>query len=218
MCDTVRLCLWILATVLCAMVAAGVSWAEPQLVYSEDWSDGDGGWSWTQSMAGIKRPAQRIYVGHPLVKYAIWFYGSCTWGFQYRTIPEVPLKISTTAVIYGPNRNALSVNVRTSGGAPIYKYGFCTGRIGANKQPPTWSYRDTDLAYDAEVPYELYSIWIPNSGVFALGLKNLLTGEDKLSGYWWGCRSQAVPAWIDIDQEGGRGPAALLKVDVYAGW
>jgi len=189
--------------------------AEWQLVYSEDWSEGAAGWSAAQSMASPARPPAKIFLGKPVSDYVLWFYGSCAWALQGRPIPERPLKVSTTAIVFGSNRNALSVNIRNRGGQPIYKYGFCAGRIGANKQPPMWSYRDTDLTYDERIPYELYSIWVPHTGCFALGLKNLLTGEDRLSRSIWRCRSSAVPARIDLDQEGGQGPVALLKVDVY---
>ncbi len=213
-----RLCMsFVISLVVIVPIIFGSSEcaAEWQLVYSEDWSEGAAGWSAAQSMASPARTPAKIFLGKPVSDYILWFYGSCAWAIQGHPIPERPLKVSATAIVFGSNRNALSVNIRNHGGQPIYKYGFCTGRIGANKQPPTWSYRDTDLTYDERVPYELYSIWVPGKGCFALGLKNLATGEDRLSRSLWRCRSNAVPAMIDFDQEGGQGPVALIKVDVY---
>ncbi|MCX6353289.1 MAG: hypothetical protein NTZ78_00115 [Candidatus Aureabacteria bacterium] len=198
------------------MIAGSANcFAEWRLIYSENWNDGASGWSAAQSMSETKIPPDRIYLGHSMAEYALLFSGSRAWAIRGRSIPEKPVKISTTAVVYSGNRNALSVNVRNAGGQPIYKYGFCSGVIGANKQPPTWSYRDTDLSYEEMVPYELYSIWVPRRSCFALGLKNLLTGQDRLSNYIWSCRNGYVPASIDFDQEGGQGPVVLLRIDVY---
>jgi len=123
--------------------------------------------------------------------------------------------VKTTIYAFGNDRNAFSVNVRTKRRMPVYKYGLGSGnRIIANKQPPEFHCKDTDLTYSTRVPYELYSIWIPDTARFALGIKNLITGEDKLSNQYWLCRSHREPSMIDLDQEGGRGPVALSKVEV----
>jgi len=188
---------------------------QPYLAYSEDWSSGTGGWSAGPSFEPSGRAPVRVRIGIPQAQYGMYFWGSCGWAIFGRRVPEVPIKVSITGYILSANRNALSVNVRSSGGANIYKYGFCAGVIGANKQPPSWTYRDTDLGYRTDTPYELYSIWAPNTGRFALGLKNLATGEDRMSRALWSCRSGDTPGGIDIDQEGGRGPALLGRVAVY---
>lgn len=189
---------------------------QPHLIYTEDWSRGSGGWSNSQSYE-IGRAPVRVFIGHPQAMWGLYFWGANGWALRGPTAPEVPLKVSIIGYVLQANRNALSVNVRTSGGTAIYKYGFCAGVIGANKQPPTWTYRDTDLGYRTETPYELYSIWVPNTARFAIGLKNLVTGEERMSRYFWACRSSAVPGCIDFDQEaGGKGPAVLGRVSVYA--
>ncbi|MCX6357056.1 MAG: hypothetical protein NT045_04125 [Candidatus Aureabacteria bacterium] len=210
------LCRAAFAALVMLVLIAPRAQSEPQLIYSEDWGDGPNGWSTSQSMNPGGRQPQWISVNHPLADHVLWFYGQGGWGLRGRPIARVPLKITMTAAIFGANRNALSMNVRNTGGGQIYKYGFCAGVIGANKQPPTFTYRSTDLGYRTGVPYELYSIWLPDTGVYALGLKNLVTGEDRLSRYLWRVRSNDTPAYFDIDQEGGRGPAALVKLDVHA--
>lgn len=193
----------------------GLARREPVLVYSEDWSRGTGGWSTGQSYAAGRAPV-RVFIGHEQAMWGMYFWGGNGWAIRGRTIPDIPVKISVFAYMLGANRNGLSMNVRTSGGTNIYKYGFCAGVIGANKQPPTWTYRDTDLGYRLETPYELWSVWIPHTGRFALGLKNLATGEERVSRYLWGCRSSANPGCLDLDQEGGTGPGLVAKVAVYA--
>ncbi len=204
--------------IVLAAVSQGVAYAEPRLVYSQDWSDGNGGWSVGQSLCPGGNTPKRIHVGHPLAEYILMFDGQCGWGMKAKSIPRVPLKISITALSRGSNRNALSVNVRGEGSAQIYKYGFGGGNhIISNNQPPYLYYKDTDLAYHTGIPYELYSIWVPDSGYYLLGLKNLLSGEDRMSAYRWSLRNNLTPAWIDIDQEGGQGPVALARVDVYVG-
>jgi hypothetical protein len=191
--------------------------AEPQLFYSEDWSEGPGYWSVGQSALPGKRSPQRIFVGHPLADYVIYFTGQCGWGVRAASVGNTPLKVSIIAALFGSHRNALSVNLRTTGGALVYKYSFGgNNRIIANCQPPGDQPRATDLEFREGVPYELYSIWYPGQNRFGLGLKNLETGEEKVSGRLWSCRG-GTPGWIDIDQEGGFGPAALGRVDVYLG-
>jgi hypothetical protein len=191
---------------------------EPRLIYSQDWSAGSGGWSVGQSLCPNAQTPQRMQVSNPFAEYVIWFDGQCGWGFQSRPIPRVPLKISLMAAVFGSNRNALSVNVRSSGGVQVYKYSFGgNNHIIANNQPPTLYYKDTDLTYKNRVPYELYSIWFPGSGYYLLGIKNLVTGEDKMSAYRWRLRNNLTPAWIDLDQEDGKGPVALGRLDVYLG-
>jgi hypothetical protein len=188
---------------------------QQHLVYSEDWSGGTGGWSTQASILPGRAPV-RIPIGHPLAQWGMYFWGNNGWAIRGGTLPDVPVKVSIIGYVLSANRNALSVNVRTRGGGAIYKYGFCGGVIGANKQPPTWTYRDTDLGYRTETPYELYSIWIPNTGRFAIGLKNLITGEERMSRYLWSCMSWGNPGGIDFDQEaGGKGPAVLGRVAVY---
>lgn len=204
--------------IVLATVSCGVSYAEPKLVYSQDWSDGNGGWSVGQSLCPGGNTPKRIHVGHSLAEYVLMFDGQCGWGMKSKPVPRVPLKISITALAQRSNRNALSVNVRGAGSAQIYKYSFGGGGyIIANNQPPDLYYRNTDLTYDTGVPYELYSIWIPDGGYYLLGIKNLLTGEDTMSARRWWIRNDLSPAWIDIDQEGGQGPVALGRVDVYLG-
>jgi hypothetical protein len=208
----------VVSLALVVVIISGSTWcaAEWQLAYSEDWSDGTGGWSNSQSMYPGRAP-RRIFVGRPsLANYVMLFYGGCGWGFNTGFTPPTPLMVKTTIYAFGSDRNAFSVNMRTSGGAQIYKYGLGGGnRIIANKQPPAFYYKETDLTYSTRVPYELYSIWVPGTAHYAIGVKNLLTGQDRLSKRYWLCRSYEVPSLIDIDQEGGRGPVALLKVDVY---
>lgn len=188
---------------------------QPYLVYSQDWSRGSGGWNAGDSLEESGRAPVRFRIGHPLAQWGMFFWGSNGWAIRSRTIPDVPIKVSIFAYVLSANRNALSVNMRTSGGGAIYKYGFCAGVIGANKQPPNWTYRDTDLGYRTKTPYELYSIWVPHTARFALGLKNLATGQERMSRYLWSCRSTANPGCIDLDQEGGHGPVVLSKVAVY---
>ena len=193
----------------------GLARREPVLVYSEDWSRGTGGWSTQQSVLPGRAPV-RVFIGHEQAMWGLYFWGNNGWAIRGRTIPDIPVKISVFAYMLGANRNGLSMNVRTSGGANIYKYGFCAGVIGANKQPPTWTYRDTDLGYRTETPYELWSVWIPRTGRYAIGLKNLATGEERMSRYLWACMSGGIPGCIDFDQEaGGKGPAVLGRVSVY---
>jgi hypothetical protein len=214
-----RKCAGILVLVAAAvLIAAGTRcYSEPVLIYSEDWNNGTGGWSNSQSMYPGRAPKRRD-VGHPMVNYAMFFYGGCGWGLNMAPAPAVPLWINTTIYPLGSDRNCFSVNMRGAGGGQIYKYGLGGGGvIIANKQPPAMYMRETELRYKTNVPYELYSIWLPGTARYAIGLKNLLTGEDRISRTLWRCRSNDVPSLIDLDQEGGRGPVALLKVEVYLG-
>lgn len=189
--------------------------AEWHLVYSENWDTGYGEWSNGQSMYSGRSP-KRVFVGRqPWANYVMYFWGGCGWAFNSDFTPSAPLMVKTTIYAFGSDRNAFSVNMRTGGGSQIYKYGLGGGnRIIANKQPPELYYKETDLTYSTRVPYELYSIWIPGTSHYAIGIKNLLTGQDRLSNRFWLCRSSAEPSMIDLDQEGGRGPVALIKVDV----
>lgn len=54
-----------------------------------------------------------------------------------RRASNLPIKVGTLGYVLQANRNALSVNVRTSGGTASYTYGFRAEVVGANTQPPT---------------------------------------------------------------------------------
>ncbi|MDD5555975.1 MAG: hypothetical protein PHN82_01870 [bacterium] len=210
----VRLCgAGALAAAVLAAVCAPDAAAEPVLVYSQDWSGGAGGWG---GVGGFGRP-NFVRIGHPLAQYGWYFGGGRGLGFRADTIPQVRMKVSTLVYMEGSNRNGFSVNVRTRGGVLVYKYSMGGGnRVDANCQPPTDHIRVTRLSYALRTPYELSSYWFPGTGRFAVGLKNMLTGEEKFDGFYH-CRSKAAPGMITFDQEGGRGPAYLGRVEVWLG-
>ncbi len=209
-----------LVAAVAILLGATESSAEPQLAYSANWNEGTAGWSSRLSLLHGARTPQRIFVGDKtdLADYAMYFNGNCGWGMRGSSIGNTQFKVSIVAALFGSHRNALSMNVRDAGGGMVYKYSFgSNGRIIANCQPPNDQPRYTDLVFREGVPYELYSVWLPGTGRFALGMKNLVTGEDKLSGALWRCKGGGSPAWLDLDQEGGYGPAALADVKVYLG-
>jgi len=200
--------LW-LGALLCA---AGAD-AAPVRIYSEDWSGGQGAWG---GIGGFRWP-RRMFVGHPLAQYAYYFGGSCGMGLRANTIPSVRLRVVTRVMMQGSNRNGFSVNVRTSGGAMIYKYSMgAYNSVQANDQPPTYRPISSKIGYKLNTPYELSSYWFPGTGRYALSLKNLVTGEEKFDGYFH-CGSNAVPGCITFDQEAGQGPAVLGRVEVWLG-
>jgi len=202
------------AAFLMAALAFAGSASASQLVYSEDWSGGAGGWG---GIGGFSGP-QRLFIGHPLAQYVWYFGGGCGMGIKSDPIPATRMKLVTLVCMTGSNRNGFSVNVRDKGGGLIYKYSMgAGGRVDANCQPPTDNIRTTELTYLEGVPYELYSLWAPNTGRFMIGLKNMLTGEDRLSQGVYACRSGSIPGCITFDQEGGRGPAYLGRVQVWLG-
>jgi len=102
-----------------ALVFRELASAEPRLAYSEDWSNGTGGWSAGSSFNESGRSPVRVRIGIPQAQYGMYFWGSCGWAIFGRRVPEVPIKVSITGYILSANRNALSVNVRSSGGANI---------------------------------------------------------------------------------------------------
>lgn len=198
--------------IVCAASNASAEWTK---VYSEDWSNGSGGWSTAQSSLPGKHSPTRLYVGNPLAQYVIWFNGHDGWGLRASSIPKVKMKLVTRVYMKGSQRNAISVNVRNRGGGMVYKYGMggdnyvianCQG--GAD-QPVNLG----GLRYQLNTPYDLISLY--DGGGFYVGLKNLLTGEEKWSGRRNNLKSGATPATIDIDQEGGYGPAGLGLVEVW---
>jgi hypothetical protein len=210
-----KICIFMAAVITSLILVSSTCSAEWQTIYSENWDNGHGGWSSGQSMEPERAP-KRIFVGIPQwANYIMYFWGGCGWALTSNFAPSVPVMFKTTIYALGSDRNAFSVNIRAKGGTAIYKYGLGAGnKIIANKQPPDYYYKETDLTYATKVPYELYSIWLPGNARFALGIKNLFTGEDVLSNRYWLCRSRSKPSMIDLDQEGGRGPVALMKVEV----
>lgn len=192
--------------------------ADWNLAFTEDWSIPTEDWSTEQSQLHGARPPQRLFVGHELADYIIWFDGHCGWATQRSEIPPVRMKVVTRVYVSASQRNALSVNIRTDGGRLIYKYSMGGGgRVDANCQPVAGGGDDavsTDLRYSLRVPYELYSIYEPGAGYY-LGLRNLVTGEDRLLPRLWKLKGGGPPAMIDFDQEGGRGPVGLGRVEVW---
>lgn len=196
-----------------AAFTAGNASSEPVLVYSQDWSHGLGGWS---SIGGFRMPS-RIFVGRPNIPVVYRFGGGCGMGLDARQIPFTRMKVSALVYMLGSNRNGFSVNVRTAGGTLIYKYSMGGGNhVDANCQPPNDHIRTTSLRYALRTPYEFYSYWFPGTGRFAVGLKNLITGQEARDGLY-SCRSGAIPGMITFDQEGGQGPALLGRVEVWLG-
>lgn len=197
--------------------ALGVS-AEWTLVYSEDWSTGAGEFSVTASQLHGARAPQRSFIGHELADYIIWFDGHCGWAAEKDEIPETRMKLVTRLYVERSQRNALSVNVRSRRGSLIYKYSMGGGRhVDANCQPAGGGEDQpirTDLDYALKTPYELYSVFEPGQG-YRIGLRNLMTGEDRLPSRLWSLKSDSWPAKIDFDQEGGSGPAGLGRVEVW---
>jgi hypothetical protein len=209
----------VVAAAVLFVVGIADSSAELQLAYSFRWENGAEGWSTGASQLAGARSPRLIFVGDrtDLTQYALLFNGNCGWAIRGGSVNK-RIKISLFAAPLRSHRNALSVNVRATSGAMVYKYSFGTGdRIAANDQAAAGGQpMETDLVYQLGVPYELYSIWEPGTGRFALGLKNLITGEDKLSGRTWQCSGGlGLPGKIDIDQEGGYGPVACWGCDIY---
>lgn len=204
----------LLAFMVVAAIPATRLSAEPVLVYSEDWSHGSGGWG---GIGGFRAPS-RFFVGHPIAPYAWYFGGACGMGIRSAGLPPLRMKLATLVYMVKSNRNGFSVNVRDRGGSLIYKYSMGAGnRVDANCQPPSDTISTTELPYLNNVPYELFSIWQPGTGRFAIGLKNIVTGEERLSGRSYACRGMGTPAVITFDQEGGQGPAFLGYVKVWLG-
>ena len=194
---------WIVATMAVAAAAAivtGPSFAQDEnweLVYSEDWSQGAGGWSTGQSYLHDKRSPKRLFVDHELAQYALWFDGQCGWALRTGAGVGTPMKIVFRVLMRGSHRNALSMNVRNSGGSLMYKYSMGPrNRVAANTQP-TGGHEDqpvdTGLVYQLGVPYELTSIYRPRSGYF-LSLKNLLTGEEQNDSRRWRLKGGGAPS------------------------
>ena len=215
---TVYLVAAAIAVVSAMSVPAGAQEGDWVLVYSEDWSQGSGGWSSGQSYLHDKRTPKRIFVGSPLAQYVYWFYGQCGWALRSGASVGSPMKIVFRVLTQGSHRNALSLNVRNRGGGLIYKYSMGPGnRVSANTQPMPGGGDDavsTSLVYKTDVPYELTSIYVPGSGYY-LSLKNLITGEEQTDGRRWRFKGGGSPSTLDFDQEGGHGPAGLGRVDVY---
>ncbi|MDD5557386.1 MAG: hypothetical protein PHN82_09070 [bacterium] len=211
---------WMAAAVVAAAVACGASVARAQnwqLIYSEDWSGGAGGWSSGQSYLHGKRTPGRIFVGHELAQHAIWFHGQCGWALRSGAGVERPMKIVFRVLMQGSHRNALSMNVRNRGGTLLYKYSMGPrNRVAANCQPAGHEDQpvDTGLVYQLNVPYELTSTYVPGSGYY-LSLRNLLTGQEQADPRRWRLKGGGAPSTMDFDQEGGFGPAAVGRVDVY---
>ena len=119
----------LIATVvgLASLFIAADASAEWNLVYSQDWSEGTGGWSMGQSLLPHKNPPLRIFIGKDLAEYIIYFYGNCGWAIRGSGIPNVPMKLVTRVYMLNSHRNALAVNIRGSSGGLICKYS-----MGAN--------------------------------------------------------------------------------------
>lgn len=189
--------------------------AEWTLVYSEDWSQGTGGWSTGQSSLPGKRSPSRIFVGHEIAQYIIWFNGQCGWGLHTGGAPPVPMKVVTRVYMLSSQRNAFSVNIRNRGGGMIYKYGMGGSNYviancqGGADQPVNLA----GLRYQLNVPYDLISVY--DGRGFYVGLKNVLTGQEAFSGRRNNLKGGGAPSRIDLDQEGGKGPAGLGLVQVW---
>lgn len=205
------------AAVLC--MDAGDARAAWTLVYSQNWAQGTGRWSTAQSSLPGKRRPTRIAIGHPLAPAAIYFTGHCGWGMHAKPIPSrAKMKVVTRFYAEGSQRNALSVNIRNAGGSMVYKYGLGGSNtiiancqpVGAGEDQPVGL---RGLKYRTEVPYDLTSYY--DGRAYYVGLKNCLTGEERWSGRRNHLKGGGTPARIDIDQEGGRGPVALGKVEVW---
>ncbi len=211
-----RLSLVLMSVAMLCMMDVGETAAAWTLVYSQDWSQGTGGWSTAQSSLPGKRYPKRIGIGHPLAPAAIYFTGHCGWGMHAKPIPSrAKMKVVTRFYAEGSQRNALSVNIRNAGGTLVYKYGLggsntiianCQGSID---QPVGLK----GLKYKTDVPYDLTSYY--DGRAFYVGLKNCFTGQERWSGRRNNLKGGGTPARIDIDQEGGRGPVALGKVEVW---
>ena len=203
----------IAALCLGALLCATGADAAPVRIYSEDWSGGQGAWG---RIGGFKWPGGKL-IGPPPAPDAYYFSGGCGMGLRAEPIPSVRMRVATRVWMRGSNRNGFSVNVRTSGGTMIYKYSMgAFNSVQANDQPPTYRPVSSRIGYRLDTPYELSSYWFPGTGRYALGLKNLVTGEERFDGFFR-CSSNAVPGCITFDQEAGQGPAYLGKVEVWLG-
>jgi hypothetical protein len=205
----------VVAAAILAVVGLGEATAEWVKVYENDWSRGPNGWSVGQSYLPGKQSPTAVFIGHPLAPYALLFNGQDGWAIRTGGVPNRPMKIVTRVYMMGSQRNALSVNVRNRGGGLIFKYGMGGSRCviancqGGADQPVNLP----GLGYRLEYPYDLTSYY--DGGGFYVGLKDLLTGEERWSGRRNNLKGGGPPACIDIDQEGGRGPGYLGRVEVW---
>ena len=112
-------------------------------------------------------------------------------------------------------QNALSVNVRNRGGGLIFKYGLggsnsvianCQGSID---RPVTLS----GLSYRLKHPYDLISYY--DGRGYHVGIRDVLTGQERWSGRRNNTKGGGPAACLDLDQENGRGPVYLGKVEVW---
>jgi len=198
-----------------SVAGAGEAAAEWLKTYEIDWTQGSGGWSAAKSSLPGKRSPRFIAIDDPLMPAVIYFNGQCGWAIRSGGVPPAPIMIVSRVYMLGSQRNALSVNVRNRGGGLIYKYGMGGGNYvvancqGAADQPVNLA----GLQYQLRVPYDLMSRC--DGRGFYVGLKNLLTGDEVWSPRRNNLKGGGPVACIDIDQEGGYGPAALGKVEVW---
>jgi hypothetical protein len=188
-----------------------------RLIYSQDWSEGVGPWSAANSYLHDKRAPKRLHVGRSLAEYVMWFDGRCGWALRSGGVSGVTLKFVSRVFMLKSHRNALSVNIRNTGGRLMCKYSMGEGNsVVANCQPSGHEDQpvQTAVKYALRHPYDLICIFEPGRG-FYLGLKDLLTGETEMSLRRWSFKGSGTPATIDFDQEGGYGPAALGLVEVH---
>jgi hypothetical protein len=195
--------------------ATAAGWVK---VYETDWTNGPGGWSTGQSYLPGKQSPRPWSSNHPLaLKLApvgVYFDGQCGWAIRTGGIPSKPMKIVTRMYMEGSQRNALSVNVRNRGGGLIFKYGMGGSNcVIANCQGSADQPVNLGLYYRLRHPYDLISYF--DGGGYYVEMKDLLTGQVQKSGRRNNLKGSGPPACIDIDQEGGRGPALLGRVEVW---
>ena len=192
--------------------ATAAGWVK---VYSTNWSNGANGWSVGQSYLKEKNAPSWVRLNHPLAPMALLFNGQDGWAIRSGGIPHRPMKIVTRIYVMGSNQNALSVNVRNRGGGLIFKYGLggsnsvianCQGSID---RPVTLS----GLSYRLKHPYDLISYY--DGRGYHVGIRDVLTGQERWSGRRNNTKGGGPAACLDLDQENGRGPVYLGKVEVW---